>query len=69
VEENVRKIGSFGKSGENTKRNGPLCFSTGGFSLHANVVVEKREVLEKVCRYITRPPIAESRLDQNRDIE
>ena len=60
----VRKIGSFGEVGENPMRDGPLCFSVGGFSLHANVAVKKKADIETLCRYVARPPIAESRLYQ-----
>jgi hypothetical protein len=43
---------------------GPLCADVDGFSLHAAVRVEARdrERLEKLCRYASRPAIAESRL-------
>jgi len=43
---------------------GQLCCATGGFSLHAKVEVgEKgRERLERLCRYVARPPIATERL-------
>ena len=39
-----------------------------GFSLHAGVRsgVGKREKLERLCRYITRPAIANERLKRNR---
>jgi len=35
-----------------------------GFSLHAGVVAEayRRDKLERLCRYITRPAVAEPRL-------
>jgi hypothetical protein len=36
----------------------------GGFSLHAGIDMEpaQREKLERLCRYVTRPPVAEDRL-------
>ena len=36
----------------------------GGFSLHAGVEVEpeRRDTLERLCRYVSRPPVAEDRL-------
>ena len=42
----------------------PRCVQVLGFSLHANVEVEseKRDQLEKLIRYFTRPPVAEKRL-------
>jgi hypothetical protein len=60
----VRKLGSFGTSGEPVLQEGTRCASLGGFSLHANTAVEsgERDRLEKLCRYIARPPIAEMRL-------
>ncbi len=38
-----------------------------GFSLHAGVATNKgeKEKLERICRYITRPPISENRLSVN----
>jgi len=43
---------------------GTLCCAAEGFSLHANVLVpeDRREQLEHLCRYVTRPPIATQRL-------
>ena len=43
---------------------GPLCAATQGFSLHAEVYCApwERDKLEKLCRYITRPAVAEDRL-------
>jgi hypothetical protein len=45
-------------------RSGPLCFSSRGFSLHAATCVEAadRVGLEKLCRYVIRPPLAAGRL-------
>lgn len=44
-----------------------LVVKSSGFSLHAGVSVKshERKKLEKICRYIARPPIAEERLSQN----
>ncbi|MCC7014815.1 MAG: transposase [Planctomycetes bacterium] len=41
-----------------------LCADIDGFSLHANVLVPAGELerLERLCRYVTRPPIATRRL-------
>jgi hypothetical protein len=43
---------------------GGLVASIGGFSLHAGTVCERwqRDRLKRLCRYITRPPIATERL-------
>jgi hypothetical protein len=67
--ERVRKVGSFGLSGEPILQTGPRCASLGGFSLHANTFVEagENDRLEKLCRYVARPPIAEMRLQETRD--
>ena len=45
-------------------RGGPLCFSARGFSLHAatRIAAEDRAGLERLCRYVTRPPLAVGRL-------
>lgn len=45
-------------------RGGPLCFSSRGFSLHAATRVEagERERLERLCRYVIRPPLAAGKL-------
>lgn len=45
-------------------RGKPLCADVGGFSLHAAVVVPRGERLrlEKLCRYMARPPLAEKPL-------
>ncbi len=42
----------------------PLLATMYGFSLHAGTVCEahQRSKLERLCRYITRPPIATKRL-------
>ncbi len=38
-------------------RTGPLCFASRGFSLHApRVEATDRERLERLCRYVMRPP-------------
>ena len=43
---------------------GKLCRYDEGFSLHANLEIpkKKRKLLEKICRYITRPAISNERL-------
>jgi hypothetical protein len=43
---------------------GQLCCDVDGFSLHAKVCVgeDDRERLERLCRYVARPPIATERL-------
>ena len=41
-----------------------MCFSSRGFSLHAATCVEAsdRARLERLCRYVIRPPLAAGRL-------
>jgi hypothetical protein len=65
----VRKIGSFGVDAETVLEDGPRCASLGGFSIHANTAVGpfEKDRLEKLCRYVARPPIAEMRLSEARD--
>jgi len=45
-----------------------LCTNAHGFSLHAGVccAADQRQALEHLCRYITRPAIANERLSVNR---
>lgn len=45
-----------------------LCATEHGFSLHADVhcAAHQRNQLERLCRYITRPAIANERLERNR---
>ena len=45
-------------------RSGPLCFAWRGFSLHGATRIEAtdRVRLEKLCRYVIRPPLAAGRL-------
>src|SRR5208282_3589793 len=65
----VRKLGSFGIGGDPVLQVGTRCMSLGGFSIHANTAVERwaKDRLEKLCRYVARPPIAEMRLSESRD--
>jgi len=48
---------------------GTLCASVQGFSLHAGVCVPARDRrrLERLCRYVARPPIASDRLSEAPD--
>jgi len=45
-------------------RSGPLCFASRGCSLHAATRVEAtdRVRVERLCRYVIRPPLAAGRL-------
>ena len=45
-------------------RGGSLCFSSRGFSLHAATRIEAddRSRLERLCRYVIRPPLAAGKL-------
>ena len=49
-------------------RRAPLCSALEGFSLHAAVSVpyRRRDRLERLCRYITRPALASTRLTLDR---
>jgi hypothetical protein len=48
------------------KLSGERCASVGGVSLHANVAVPARDRrrLERLCRYVARPPLATQRLSR-----
>lgn len=54
-------------SGRAEKRTQALCAESHGFSLHAGVrcSAHQRKDLERLCRYITRPAIANERLGQD----
>jgi len=45
-------------------RTGHLCFASRGFSLHAATTVDAddRTALERLCKYVARPPLAAGRL-------
>jgi hypothetical protein len=47
----------------------PLCAACDGYTLHAGTVVEARErpALERLCRYVNRPPLAKARLEARPD--
>ena len=47
----------------------PRCASCDGYSLHAGVAIgaRDRKGLERLCRYIARPPLAKSRLETRED--
>ena len=50
------------------RSNSPLVAKVAGFSVHAGTVCEayQRSRLERLCRYITRPPVATKRLSVDR---
>jgi hypothetical protein len=56
----IRWVGSIGVVAA-TELSGPLCANISGFSLHAAVdsAPWARIKLEKLCRYVTRPAVAE----------
>jgi len=49
---------------EDGARSGALCYASRGFSLHAATRIEAtdRRRLERLCRYVIRPPVASGRL-------
>jgi hypothetical protein len=59
----IRRVGSIGET-DVPLPTGPLCANIAGFSLHAGVYCapHERQKLEQLCRYITRPAVAEERL-------
>ncbi len=50
-------------------RSGDLCFVSRGFSIHAATQVDAgdRDSLERLCRYVARPPLAAGRLERISD--
>ncbi len=64
----IRRLGAL-RVGDPPELTGPLCANVAQFSLHANVYCasNQRDKLEKLCRYVARPAVAESRLKQKSD--
>lgn len=62
---NVRRLGAIDFTHLHPERKGRLCAQVAGFSLHAAVYCKplERRRLEMLCRYITRPAVAEERLE------
>ena len=60
---------SKGQALREAHRTRELCANASGFSLHAGVhcAANDRQGIEQLCRYITRPAIANERLSINRD--
>jgi hypothetical protein len=48
-------------------RTGPLCYASSGFSLHAATRISAGDKigLERLCKYVSRPPLAQGSLQQN----
>jgi len=65
VGKRVRKIGSFGKRSEPAFSTHSQSAIVGGYSLHAGTYIHQndRMALEKLCRYLLRPPVAEKRCE------
>lgn len=61
----IRRLGALRVS-DPPELTGPLCANVAQFSLHANVYCapNQRDKLEKLCRYVARPAVAEGRLKQ-----
>jgi hypothetical protein len=61
----VRRLGCIDFDRIKPERTGHLCAQVAGFSLHAAVYCKpwERAKLEMLCRYITRPAVAEERLE------
>jgi hypothetical protein len=62
----VMRLGDRIEVDEIGQLSGPRCASLNGFSLHADVAVvaRDRKRLERLCRYVARPPIATERLTE-----
>ncbi len=69
----VRRIGNgFGHESEDGELTSPRCAQAHGFSLHANVFIDKgnRDKLERLIKYTARPPLKSESLaiNQNGDV-
>jgi hypothetical protein len=62
----VQRFGDRIDVGDLPTLSGPRCAAVGGLSLHANVAVPPRDRkrLERLCRYVARPPLATERLSR-----
>jgi hypothetical protein len=62
----VVRVGDFIDVEDLPVLTGPRCASVSGVSLHANVAVPARDRrrLERLCRYVARPPLASTRLSR-----
>lgn len=65
----VRRFGDRIDADDLEILEGERCASAGGVSLHANVAVPARDRrrLERLCRYVARPPVATERLSRRAD--
>ena len=65
----VRRLGDRIDADDLEILEGERCASVGGVSLHANVAVPARDRrrLERLCRYVARPPVATERLSRRAD--
>jgi len=65
----VERLGDRIDADEVANSHGTRCVSVAGVNLHANVCVpaNDRSRLERLCRYVARPPIATERLKQLAD--
>ena len=65
----VRRLGDRVDAEAGPRFEGPRCAVVSGVSLHANVAVpaRDRQRLERLCRYVARPPVATERLSRQPD--
>jgi hypothetical protein len=65
----VRRVGDGIDPEDLAALKGERCARAGGVSLHANVAVpaRDRQRLERLCRYVARPPVATERLSRLED--
>jgi hypothetical protein len=65
---NVRRVLS---DPSDAVRTGPLCFASSGFSLHAatRIAPGNKSGLERLCNYVSRPPLAQGSLQKLSDDE
>ena len=65
----VIRVGDCIDPGQLPTLEGERCASASGVSLHANVAAPARDRprLERLCRYVARPPVATERLSRRED--
>ena len=64
-----KRLGPAKSQSYPNKRYKPLCTHADGFALHANTRVprHRRKELERICKYISRPPVAQDRISIESD--
>jgi hypothetical protein len=65
----ILRVGAYVDPEEAAFHSGPRCASVDGVSLHADMFIStrRRQRLERLCRYVARPPVSTERLSKLAD--